>query len=45
MASQHLGANHGRPNDWLEEYDFLLACYGAITSGSTTSSIASGSGP
>ena len=30
-AAQHLGANHGRPNDWLEEYYFLLACYGAFT--------------
>src|SRR5205823_1120643 len=20
MAAQHLGVNHGRPNDWLEEY-------------------------
>jgi hypothetical protein len=32
LASQHLGANHGRPNAWLEEYYFLLACYGASTS-------------
>jgi hypothetical protein len=31
MAAQHLGANHGRPNDWLEEYYFLLACYGVFT--------------
>ena len=31
MAAQHLGASHGRPNDWLEEYYFLLACYGAFT--------------
>ena len=30
MAAQHLGVNHGRPNDWLEEYYFLLACYGDI---------------
>jgi hypothetical protein len=32
LASQHLGVNHGRPNAWLEEYYFLLACYGASTS-------------
>jgi hypothetical protein len=31
MAAQHLGANHGRPNDWLEEYYFLMACYGVFT--------------
>ncbi len=31
MASQHLGMIHGRPNDWLEEYYFLLVCYGVIT--------------
>jgi hypothetical protein len=31
MAAQHLGVNHGRPNDWLEEYYFLLACYGVST--------------
>lgn len=31
MASEHLGATNGRPNDWLEEYYFLLACYGAST--------------
>jgi hypothetical protein len=31
MAAQHLGANHGRPNDWLEEYYFLTACYGVFT--------------
>jgi hypothetical protein len=31
MAAQQLGANHGRPNDWLEEYYFLLACYGVFT--------------
>ena len=31
MASEQLGENHGRPNDWLEEYYFLLACYGAFT--------------
>ena len=43
MAAQHLGVNHGRPNDWLEEYYFLLACYGVYTAGSRTSSTASGS--
>jgi len=32
MAAQHLGTNHGRPNAWLEEYYFLLACYGVFTS-------------
>ncbi len=32
MASEQLGECHGRPNDWLEEYYFLLACYGAFTS-------------
>ena len=31
MAAQQLGANHGRPNDWLEEYYFLLSCYGVST--------------
>ncbi len=31
MAAQHMGSSHGRPNDWLEEYYFLLACYGAFT--------------
>ena len=31
MAAQHLGINLGRPNEWLEEYYFLLACYGAFT--------------
>jgi hypothetical protein len=30
MASQHLGFNHGRPNEWLEECYFLLACYGVV---------------
>ena len=25
------GGNLGRPNDWLEEYYFLLACYGVYT--------------
>ena len=32
MASEQLGESHGRPNDWLEEYYFLLLCYGAFTS-------------
>jgi hypothetical protein len=32
MSAQQMGAGHGRPNDWLEEYYFLLACYGAFTS-------------
>ena len=40
-----LGDNVGRPNDWLEEYYFLLACYGASTGTSKTSSSASGSAP
>jgi hypothetical protein len=31
MAAQQLGSNHGRPNDWLEEYYFLLCCYGVFT--------------
>ncbi len=31
MAAQQMGAGHSRPNDWLEEYYFLLACYGAFT--------------
>jgi hypothetical protein len=31
MAAQQMGAGHGRPNDWLEEYYFLMACYGAFT--------------
>ncbi len=31
MAASILGTNHGRPNDWLEEYYFLLACYGVFT--------------
>jgi hypothetical protein len=31
MAAQHLGLNLGRPNDWLEEYYFLLSCYGVST--------------
>ena len=29
MAAQHLGANHGRPNDWLEEY---ISCWLATVS-------------
>jgi hypothetical protein len=32
MAAEQLGASPGRPNDWLEEYYFLLACYGTFTS-------------
>ena len=32
MAARHLGDNVGRPNDWLEQYYFLLACYGVWTS-------------
>jgi tetratricopeptide (TPR) repeat protein len=31
LAALHLGADRGRPNDWLEEYYFLLACYGITT--------------
>jgi hypothetical protein len=31
LAALHLGADRGRPNDWLEEYYFLLACYGVST--------------
>ncbi len=31
MAVRHLGDNVGRPNDWLEQYYFLLACYGIWT--------------
>jgi hypothetical protein len=31
MAAQQMGASQGRPNDWLEEYCFLMACYGACT--------------
>jgi len=27
-AAIHLGVNFGRPNRWLEEYYFLLGCYG-----------------
>lgn len=31
LASLHLGTDRGRPNDWLEEYYFLTACYGVGT--------------
>lgn len=31
MAATQLGTNRGRPNQWLEEYYFLLACYGVCT--------------
>lgn len=31
MAQVHLGIDRGRPNDWLEEYYFALACYGLCT--------------
>jgi hypothetical protein len=31
-ASQHLGEDRGRPNRWLEEYYFLLTCYGVGSS-------------
>jgi hypothetical protein len=31
MASIQLGRNRGRPHQWLEEYYFLLACYGVTT--------------
>ena len=31
MAALQLGTSHGRPNEWLEEYYFLLTCYGAFT--------------
>ncbi len=31
MASEQMGDDHGRPNDWLEEYYFLLMCYGVHT--------------
>jgi hypothetical protein len=27
-AALHLGADRGRPREWLDEYYFLLACYG-----------------
>lgn len=32
MAQVHLGIDRGRPNEWLEEYYFVLACYGVSTS-------------
>ncbi len=32
MAQVHLGIDRGRPNEWLEEYYFALACYGVSTS-------------
>ena len=32
MASNQMGTDRGRPNDWLEEYYFLLMCYGVRTS-------------
>ncbi len=28
QAGLHLGADRGRPREWLDEYYFLLACYG-----------------
>jgi hypothetical protein len=28
QAALHLGADRGRPRDWLDEFYFLLACYG-----------------
>lgn len=28
MAGKHLGKAHGRSADWLDEYYFLLGCYG-----------------
>ena len=31
MAAVQLGINRGRPNQWLEEYYFLLAWYGVCT--------------
>jgi hypothetical protein len=31
MAAEQLGESHGRPNEWLEEYYFLLTCYGVCT--------------
>ena len=30
-AALHLGVNVGRANRWLEEYYFLLGCYGVCT--------------
>ena len=32
MTQVHLGIDRGRPNEWLEEYYFVLACYGVSTS-------------
>ncbi|HEX5271262.1 MAG TPA: TRAFs-binding domain-containing protein, partial [Gemmataceae bacterium] len=29
QAARHLGSNRGRGREWLEEYYFALACYGA----------------
>lgn len=31
LASLYLGREHGRPDDWLEEYYFALACYGVYS--------------
>ncbi len=31
LAALHLGENRGRNHRWLEEYYFLLACYGTVT--------------
>src|SRR5262249_10994453 len=31
LASLHLGHNRGRSKRWLEEYYFLLTCYGVVT--------------
>src|SRR5262249_49813381 len=31
LAAVHLGDNRGRPHRWLEEYYFLLSCYGVVT--------------
>jgi hypothetical protein len=28
LAAVHLGVDRGRPREWLEEYYFLLMCYG-----------------
>jgi 8-oxo-dGTP pyrophosphatase MutT (NUDIX family) len=30
MAAVHLGENPGRPHRWLEEYYFLMMCYGVV---------------
>jgi len=32
LGQVHLGIDRGRPNEWLEEYYFVLACYGVCTS-------------